>query len=295
MAVISTAQADYVRRAGWVALGAAMMTVGLIAYGAWVRASGSGLGCPDWPLCEGGLVPALEGDTAIEFGHRFYAGITMLTVGAAAWLGYAGRRSDARMAWLTSAALATIIVQAGLGGATVLTELHGQVRLAHLGMAMLTLALLTAAAIRGLDIQGSSSPGIRVASALLAGTALVVLAGGSIVGSSLSADCPGLPLCDDRSSATAAWEHGLHRVGAALLLVAFLWTAVRLRRARGTRLAIGLNHAAMTFVVLQGLVGVMAVVQTLPQGLRVLHLAIATLIWWAVAAQWALAARSRDS
>ena len=57
-----------VRNAGRLALLAAVLTVGLIAYGSWVRVSGSGLGCPDWPLCEGGIVPELEGDTAIEFG-----------------------------------------------------------------------------------------------------------------------------------------------------------------------------------------------------------------------------------
>jgi heme A synthase len=53
------------RRAGQLAMIAAGLTGGLIAYGAWVRVSGSGLGCPDWPLCEGVVIPKLEGDTAI--------------------------------------------------------------------------------------------------------------------------------------------------------------------------------------------------------------------------------------
>ena len=78
--VVQGTHAANVRRAGWLALVAAVLTLGLIAYGSWVRVSGSGLGCPDWPLCEGVLVPEIEGATAIEFGHRVYAGITMLLV-----------------------------------------------------------------------------------------------------------------------------------------------------------------------------------------------------------------------
>jgi heme A synthase len=62
---------------------------------------------------------------------------------------------------------------------------------------------------------------------------------------------------------------------------------------RGSKLAIGLNHAAALFVVLQIGVGVSAVVQTLPTGLRVLHLGFATLIWWSAVAQWVLALPGR--
>ena len=78
------------RSIGMLALAAALMTAGLITYGSWVRVSGSGLGCPDWPLCQGGVTP---GDTAaaIEFGHRVYAGLTMLAVFAAAALAFPRR------------------------------------------------------------------------------------------------------------------------------------------------------------------------------------------------------------
>jgi heme A synthase len=282
------------RRAGWLAFAASVLVVGLITYGSWVRASGSGLGCPDWPLCEGNFVPTLEGDTAIEFGHRFYAGITMLVVASAAWFAFKGRVVDGVLFNILGGALVAILVQAVLGGITVLTELDGNVRLAHLTLAMATLALLTAGALRGLGIAGSPAPGLRIASTFAVWAGLVVLVGGSIVALNLSGACPGLPLCDDRSPLDAAWVHGLHRAVATLLLVALIAVGVWLKRQKRTKFAVGLHHSTTLFVALQIGIGVLAVSQSLPTALRVLHLGMATLIWWAVATQWLLAMRPRS-
>ena len=284
---------ERLRRAGWLAFVAAVLTVGLITYGSWVRASGSGLGCPDWPLCEGAVVPELDGATAIEFGHRLFAGVTMLTAGAAAWFAWRSRRSDSVAARLVIGAFVAIVFQAGLGGATVLTELHSMVRLAHLTTAMVTLGLLTAGAIRALEVPRSLSPSMRASTALLAVAAVVVLAGGAVVGAGVSGGCPGLPFCDERSTAGAAWLHGAHRVAGALLVVALAWSTLELRRLRGTRLAVGLTHAAAALVVVQIAIGVWAVAQDLPGGLRVLHLGVATLVWWAIVGQWALVTVAR--
>ena len=283
------------RKAGWVALTAAVLTIGLITYGSWVRVSGSGLGCPDWPLCEGSLIPTLEGDTAIEFGHRVFAGITMLLVAVSAWFAWSGRAADALLAKVLVAAFGLILAQAVLGGITVLTELDGTVRLAHLTIAMMTLALLTAGAVRGLDLEGSPYPGVRIASVFVAWAGIVIMVGGSIVGSNLSGACPGLPLCDDRSPLDATWIHGLHRTAATLLLFALIGLGVWLRKHRGTKFSIALNHTAVLLIVLQIGIGVSAIVQSLPVYLRVMHLGMASLIWWAIVTQWLLAMKGRSS
>ncbi|GGJ85066.1 heme A synthase [Lentibacillus kapialis] len=48
-----------------------ILTYFLIVFGGYVASSESGMGCgPDWPLCNGKVIPQLEGDTLIEFGHR---------------------------------------------------------------------------------------------------------------------------------------------------------------------------------------------------------------------------------
>lgn len=300
---LATEDARRARRAGQAALLAAVMTVGLIAYGAWVRASGSGLGCPDWPLCEGAIVPGLEGDTAIEFGHRVFAGLTLLVVLAAAAVAFAGRRSDAVLARVLGAALVVMLLQAGLGGATVLTELHGMVRLAHLTFAFSALSLLTFGALRGLGAAPSASPGLRRATLLALGGAVMVLGGGAIVGSGTGAGCPALPLCDERSSLTATGFHELHRaVGAALLLGLIATGAGIARRRRlggvaATGFATALNHGAMTLLLAQGLLGVLMVLdfRTAPfsEHLRIAHVALAALLWWALSASWWLAYEAR--
>ena len=114
------------------------------------------------------------------------------------------------------------------------------------------------------------------------------------MGSNLSGACPGLPFCDERSPLDAAWMHGVHRTAATLLLVALIATGIWLRRQPRTKLALGLHHSATLFVALQIGIGVLAISQSLPTALRVLHLGMATLIWWSVVTQWLLALRWSD-
>ncbi len=283
------------RRVGRSALLAAVLTAGLMAYGGWVRASGSGLGCPDWPLCEGGLLPELDRTTAIEYGHRLFAGVTMVATAAAAWLGFRQRRADPTTYRLLLAALAAILVQAILGGVTVLTELHGLAVVAHLAMAMATLAVLTVGALRVLVPNPTPGMGLSMASALLAGGALVVLMGAVLVGTERSAGCPGLPLCDGRSSGITAALHALHRILGVALLAAMVAVAVRLRSVRKSRLSASLIHAGILVMGGQMAVGVASVALSFPEGLGVLHLGLATMVWWLLVGSWSLASGSRSS
>ena len=63
--------------------------VGVIVFGAFVRASGSGAGCgAHWPLCNGVVVPQAPAlATIIEFTHRITSGITILLLaGLVIWV-----------------------------------------------------------------------------------------------------------------------------------------------------------------------------------------------------------------
>jgi len=47
-----------------------------IALGGLVRVSGSGLGCPDWPLCHGRPYPPADLHAIIEYSHRAVGTVT---------------------------------------------------------------------------------------------------------------------------------------------------------------------------------------------------------------------------
>ena len=50
---------------------ALLLTFGLILLGAWVRATNSGLSCPDWPTCYGYWLP-LPSDIPADAGYAYY-------------------------------------------------------------------------------------------------------------------------------------------------------------------------------------------------------------------------------
>ncbi len=284
----------HVRRAGQWAAAAALLIIGLIAYGSWVRVSGSGLGCPDWPLCEGVVIPELEGATAIEFGHRVYAGVTMLAVVVAAWYAWRGRAADPLTVRLIGIALVVILIQAVLGGITVLTHLDGMVRLAHLTFSLLTLALLTGGALRALDIPGVELPGVRRTRAVLVATAFVVLLGGTTVGRNASASCPTLPFCDGNVGMEALSLHMLHRIAASALALTIYLTAWQVWKRGGSLMAMLLSHGAVLLVSAQIGIGVASKAIGLYPELRVLHLTLAALLWWVVVMHFSLALKQRS-
>lgn len=54
-----------------------------LVYGPLVRATDSGLACPDWPLCHGKFVPEWTFQIFMEVGHRYYSGaLGLLILGA---------------------------------------------------------------------------------------------------------------------------------------------------------------------------------------------------------------------
>ena len=128
----------------------------VIAWGSFVRASGSGAGCGrHWPLCNGELVPRAESSkTLVEMSHRVSAGLAMIAVVALMiWtLRTVPRGHRARRASIFSAVF--IFGEALIGAGLVLFELvakdesmkRGLSMVLHLGNTFLLLGALTVTA-----------------------------------------------------------------------------------------------------------------------------------------------------
>ena len=108
----------------WTAL---LANVVVILQGAVVRATGSGDGCGrSWPDCNGAVVPLGHGvETLVEFSHRL---LTTVVLALGIWLvvrAWRLRRDRPGLLAFALLAFAFLLVEAGLGAATVLLGLTG--------------------------------------------------------------------------------------------------------------------------------------------------------------------------
>src|SRR5579859_996432 len=108
------------------ALATAGCTFILLLAGALVTSTGSSLAVPDWPLSFGTLFPKMTGGVFYEHGHRLVAGtVSLLMMGLALYVQKIEERLWVRqLAWC---AMGAIILQAVLGGVTVLLHLPTEV------------------------------------------------------------------------------------------------------------------------------------------------------------------------
>lgn len=99
--------------------------------GAYVRHTNSHLACLDWPLCNGALIPPLEGAVGIQFVHRLVAAGAVLLVGWVAWQAAKERevRPDVYKGALASFGL--LILQVLGGGYLILSRLSITSMMAH--------------------------------------------------------------------------------------------------------------------------------------------------------------------
>src|SRR5437870_4491422 len=119
----------------------------VVVWGGVVRVTGSGLGCPDWPLCHGQFLPSLDPATRIEWFHRFLAIASGLMVAAMVLWTLISYRADRRVLWLAIAVAVLYPLQAVLGAITVILELSPEWVTVHLANAELLLGTLTILAV----------------------------------------------------------------------------------------------------------------------------------------------------
>ncbi len=267
----------------------------LIVLGAVVRITGSGMGCgDDWPLCNGHLVPRLSDiPTLIEWSHRLAAGgVSTLVLALAAVallkrreLGVAGRGGPLRPALLAAGLL---VVQVLLGAVTVWLELPAPVVTVHLATALGLLAAVMVVGLRaGHPVGRPASPAVgRGVAAALAMTAIVLLLGGLTASTHAGFACLGFPLCSGRLWPSV--ESGLaeiqwiHRLVAYALVLLLAGLPFRFRKRGESPQVQRLAWIALGAALLQVVVAVVMVTQSLPTEWRALHAAVGTAVWIAV-------------
>jgi heme A synthase len=268
-----------------------------IALGGVVRVTGSGLGCPDWPLCHGRPYPPANLSSIIEYSHRAVGSVTELLILATffgAWVVWRSRRR--LVAWLASAALVAGLSEAALGGGVVANELASWLVLIHLGVAMVILGFLVATAVMSLPPSaGLADPGFRRLAAISVGaTFLLLLTGSSVVASGADSACRSWPLCGSGFTpdfaGVNAWTM-LHR--GSVLVIGALLVFVLLRSARLP----GLRPVSIATLVVLGLQVAVGAGAAVTDGafFNGLHVGLATLVWAGVLATALLAVPRADS
>lgn len=276
-----------------VALWAALVaSIGQITLGGVVRVTGSGLGCPDWPLCHGRLFPPLESTALIEYSHRLSASALALLVIAATVLAWRSHIKDRKVVYSTSAALTLVVVAAVLGGITVQTELAWWVVLLHLGtaeaiVACLVIAIVVTGPLPTKTIPYAGSQWLRVlALTTLPTTFFVILLGSYMTGVGYGSSCSTWPLCHGSilQDGSAYTINMAHRLSAGILGLLIIATATSAWGRRAILPHVWLaSLAAVALIITQSLVGAATVWTGFSAHFKAFHVTIATLLWTAVA------------
>jgi heme a synthase len=156
-----------------IALAAVGVLILIVATGATVRLTGSGLGCPEWPTCTTKHALPQTYHSDIEFSNRVVSGITVLTTLALAVSAWLTRGLGRRGKRLAIAVCLGTIAQAPFGALVVYYDLNPYLVIMHLllSFTLIALAVLTlleaSRIVRG---EAEPLPGI----ARLGGVVLVV-------------------------------------------------------------------------------------------------------------------------
>jgi heme A synthase len=275
---------------------------GLIVVGSVVRTTGSGLSCPDWPLCNGHLVPPFQFNVFLEWFHRLIALCVGLLLFAttAVITGSGGARR--RLGGLAVLAVTLYFTQALLGALTVWKLLDPSVVSGHLAVGLLLFTtLLLIALLAHESARDGAATGARPAALLpLYGAVTFMAWGQAVLGGMVSTNhaglaCPDWPGCNGELFPPMAGLVGLqmaHRFGAYVLTLAILALAGISGRVPEPGAAL-LPRLAAALVVTQVGLGIANVFLGLPVWLSAAHLANASLILACmVIATFRLAART---
>ena len=270
-----------------------------ISLGSAVRLTGSGLSCPDWPLCYGLWFPNQEklsmiSDVNYEFYqimlewiHRFNAAIFIAPLTLIVFIiGLKLNNSDINQKTLY-AILVFLAVQGLIGGFTVFDRNSPWSVAIHLGFALILLLLVIRVFMQSLNLNlDISFPKIKgKLSTLIISIVFIMLTMlmGAIVsksGSSLACDI--WPLCSN--DGLSIFQHNkfihiIHRVLAIISAISIYFVVKFYRDTRQYKLIYRLLNILVTVIVLQILIGATVIFTELNMYIAMLHQSLAVILF----------------
>lgn len=253
----------------------------ILLSGGLVRLTSSGLGCPDWPLCHGGVLPPATEHPVIEFSNRILSGV-IVVYAVLAWLIAYWTPSVSRSVrgWMLAAAIMTV-GQIPLGGVTVLTGLNPIMVGSHFLLALLSLGAAVMALVQFRDDRRGWTRGWDRRRGPFAALAAVSLLGVAVTGILVTASGPhsGAASATDRigNLQLTIW---MHVRAVALLVVLMAVLALWLWRERPRDpLTLRLAAAYLPLLAIQVFIGEYQFRHGLPWQWIAVHVPVAGLVW----------------
>jgi cytochrome c oxidase assembly protein subunit 15 len=256
----------------------------VVTSGAFVRLTGSGLGCENWPRCGDAPYPEEGFHAFVEFGNRVVAAIGILFA-LATWL--AARKTLGLPRHVRAGALGVFLgglAQIPLGGVTVILDLHPLAVMAHFLLALAVVALAVVVVVEAWSHEEGFGPPVGSAAirkavvwfglplcAALVVTGAVATASGPHPGASDDVERLGLGIEE-----TVYWHV---RVAAVFGICVLVLGAVLLRRRREAPGVVLVWAALLAALVAQAIVGEVQYRNALPWGLVLVHVVLAAAIW----------------
>jgi cytochrome c oxidase assembly protein subunit 15 len=270
----------------WLALLGMAGNALIMATGAAVRVSGSGLGCPTWPKCTGdSLVPTRTADhaavnMAIEFGNRLLT-FLVLAIGVAVFVAAVRLRPRRRdLVRLAAIQPLSVVAQAIVGGIVVLTDLNPAAVAAHFLISPALLAAATALWVRACEGDEPAHRLVRdelvwLGRALVAVVFVLLIAGTVVTGTGPHAGDARSPRFGFNIEQVAQLHADI--VWATVGLTFALLLGLRLTNAPGRVQRRGVELLAVELA--QGVIGYVQYFTGVPGPLVVLHVLGSALVW----------------
>lgn len=268
---------------GWITVG---LTYLLMVWGNLVSSTGSGLACPDWPLCHGTITPAISFPVVLEWGHRLLAFSAAVMIVLTIFKAFTSSlKTESSLKRSTRSLLVLLGIQVLLGGTTVMLGLSVLVSTVHLIIATLVFSgLITLACVMTWEnpiVSPVSSKVGRLAIAGLIGLLIQFTLGALVRHGHSGLACPNFPNClNSILPIPFTFETGIaffHRWWGILLLGVFVQLASA--SARTTPALSKASNTVLGIAILQVLLGIGTVMGKLNTETRAIHAAVGYALW----------------